>query len=548
MQRLAAASAECSECLNSANRVAYSRLDRVFAARGNGAFRLDPPRFFKMAAGFSQGEVKAPDACCRAARDVISSSFQNECACRADVAQHTKNFDKELLDYYVEFLSRSCGFEGQAGMATSWRACGADATGFVFKAQEAVFAPLSLLAGAAQTAAGAAAGAAGAAAGVAKGAAGAAVGAASGAAGAVAGVAGGAARAAASAVPLPFGHRRLQQQQQQCAVGGDAQRVDQNNAAAPFYFLCPPDKGHCAADGKCVFGRTAAVPKGQWATCAPLANCDGNTAAAAGGKGGGGQRSGCFPGAATVRLQGGAKKAVSALKVGDKVLAVGADGALAYEDVYFFGHRDGASEAEFVRLELKGGASLELTPDHFVPVLPAGASGGGGFKRARMAYARDVKAGDLLLVAPRRGDAGAAPEAAAVARVRSVRRKGLFNPYTMGGAIVVDGVVASAHSGWLIDGAAARLRAGHLLPAFFQAAFAPLRALYALLGAARMQAFGDALASGALRLEAAVLRQGGSGNPGAGAALALAGAGLAAAAGLGRVARRAGMAPKAKQH
>lgn len=30
--------------------------------------------------------------------------------------------------------------------------------------------------------------------------------------------------------------------------------------------------------------------------------------------------------------------------------------------------------------------------------------------------------------------------------------KGLFNPYTLGGTIVVDGVLASAHSSWVLDG------------------------------------------------------------------------------------------------
>lgn len=308
-------------------------------------------------------------------------------------------------------------------------------------------------------------------------------------------------------------------------------RVALNNASAAFYFLCPPGQGYCNS-GKCVFGRTEAVPKGSWATCAPLHNCAEVTI----------DGGGCFPAEATVKLPGGRTKRMAQLRVGDKVLAAAANGRLEYQEVYFFGHRSQDVEAAFVRIELDGGATLELTPDHFVPVLQQRRSGdgnaaaAGALDSARMTYARDVRVGDRLMVAA--AGAGAAPSTAApgklrVAEVRgieSVRRQGLFNPYTMGGSIVVDGVLASSHSSWLIDGVAQRLGAAHLLPAVFQALFAPLRVLYAAVGADTMEVIGAAVAEAALGFETVLLSRQGLGAAAAAAAPTAAAAVVAAAA------------------
>ena len=63
----------------------------------------------------------------------------------------------------------------------------------------------------------------------------------------------------------------------------------------------------------------------------------------------------------------------------------------------------------------------------------------------------------------------AAEGQAAADRIVSValaQDQGLFNPYTLGGTIVVDGVVASAHSSWVLDGLFAAL--GLDIPAAYQ--------------------------------------------------------------------------------
>lgn len=46
---LAAAASECSGCLNGASALVYTRLDRLWDARGSSAVRIDVPRFLKLA-------------------------------------------------------------------------------------------------------------------------------------------------------------------------------------------------------------------------------------------------------------------------------------------------------------------------------------------------------------------------------------------------------------------------------------------------------------------------------------------------------------------
>ena len=64
-------------------------------------------------------------------------------------------------------------------------------------------------------------------------------------------------------------------------------------------------------------------------------------------------------------------------------------------------------------------------------------------------------------------------------------------PPQQGGFLVVDGVLASAHSDWVLDAIApAALR--HLLPHAYQAAFKPITWMYHLLGPRRLERLTDA--------------------------------------------------------
>jgi hypothetical protein len=59
---------------------------------------------------------------------------------------------------------------------------------------------------------------------------------------------------------------------------------------------------------------------------------------------------------------------------------------------------------------------------------------------------------------------------------------GAFNPLTMNGTIVVDGVVASAHSDWFLDG----LAPAETQAWVYQTVLAPVRVAYRVLGPDRM--------------------------------------------------------------
>ena len=144
--------------------------------------------------------------------------------------------------------------------------------------------------------------------------------------------------------------------------------------------------------------------------------------------------------------------------------------------------------ATFVRLDLADGSALTLSPDHFVPAVPAGRAA--AWRNHVMMRAGEVQRGMHLFVAPvaagSGGDSAAAASAAAavgsaVLGVEVVEERGLYNPYTLGGMIVVDSVVASSHSAWVLDGLMDAADLTHWTPATYQALFAPIRALYHVL-------------------------------------------------------------------
>ena len=151
------------------------------------------------------------------------------------------------------------------------------------------------------------------------------------------------------------------------------------------------------------------------------------------------------------------------LQLGDAVL----DATGGFSPVYFFSHADAAVTAPFVRLELAAsGDVLTLSPDHYVPVdgVPI--------------YAKDVRVGDAVA----RWD-GAAFETDVVASKADIVAEGLYNPYTLSGTIVVDGVLASCHSSWILDG----VLPPRVAAPVYQAIFAVPRAAYKLLGARGME-------------------------------------------------------------
>jgi hypothetical protein len=146
------------------------------------------------------------------------------------------------------------------------------------------------------------------------------------------------------------------------------------------------------------------------------------TPAVAAGGGGGGSDSACFPADATVELEDGSLVRMDAVAIGD-VVKVGAGG---FSRVFMFTHRMAHSANTFVSLETASGASLSLTKGHYI------------FADGALVAASEVAVGSELTL----GNG----EVSAVVAVGSTNGEGLFNPQTVDGNIVVNGVLASTYT------------------------------------------------------------------------------------------------------
>lgn len=107
------------------------------------------------------------------------------------------------------------------------------------------------------------------------------------------------------------------------------------------------------------------------------------------------------------------------------------NGNAAVTKVYAFSHSDAKITASFVRLALASGGALTVSHGHWLY-----------FADGQAVRACDVRVGDML-----RSVNGAVESvggnATMVVDVTQVNAKGLYNPHTTSGDIVVDGVVAS---------------------------------------------------------------------------------------------------------
>lgn len=129
----------------------------------------------------------------------------------------------------------------------------------------------------------------------------------------------------------------------------------------------------------------------------------------------------CFPGDTTVRLSDGNHVRMDALKVGDWVL--GANGT--YVRIFGFSHRDPWAVRQFVRLETARGHTLTATRGHYIWV------------DDRLVAAGSIRIGDHVL-------SNGSPDM--IVGIRSHLSKGLYNPHTLSGNIVVDGILASTYT------------------------------------------------------------------------------------------------------
>jgi Hint module len=153
----------------------------------------------------------------------------------------------------------------------------------------------------------------------------------------------------------------------------------------------------------------------------------------------------CFPGDSKVLLASGDYVRVDKLAIGDRVHIGGG----LFSAVFMFTHRMAGINQQFVAIESSSGAVLRATAGHYLYV-------NGDIKAAG-----SVRVGDLLEL--ENGDKDA------VYSVTFVSGDGLYNPQTVNGDIVVDGIRASTYT-------------TAIEPMFAHAILAPLRAMYSTLG------------------------------------------------------------------
>ena len=132
--------------------------------------------------------------------------------------------------------------------------------------------------------------------------------------------------------------------------------------------------------------------------------------------------SSCFPANATVQLQTGVSKTMAELEVGDSVLV----DANTYSEVYMFSHRYADFTGPFVFIQTESGEELMLTADHYLYI------------NNKLAVASTIVAGDRVT----KGDGSDAIVSAVTTKVA----EGLYNPHTMNGDIVVNGVKTSTYT------------------------------------------------------------------------------------------------------
>lgn len=132
---------------------------------------------------------------------------------------------------------------------------------------------------------------------------------------------------------------------------------------------------------------------------------------------------GCFPATATITLADNKVKQMGQLALGDKVHV----GNNQYDDVYLFTTKMEDTMSKFVVLSTKATeAPLKLTTGHYLYV------------NGKLATAGSVMKGDMLTLAN--------GNKAAVSEVSSEWAPGLYNPHTLNGDIVVDGVLTSTYT------------------------------------------------------------------------------------------------------
>jgi Hint module len=135
----------------------------------------------------------------------------------------------------------------------------------------------------------------------------------------------------------------------------------------------------------------------------------------------------CFAGSETLILESGGLRAMSSVRVGDRVLAANAKGEARFSEVVFIPHGANKDEATFIYAITENGRDLKLTKNH---VLPAGVCG----TTLSLVYASRISVGDCINTISGQEK---------VSMVQSVRGEGLYTIVTNEEYLIVNGIIVS---------------------------------------------------------------------------------------------------------
>jgi hypothetical protein len=194
-------------------------------------------------------------------------------------------------------------------------------------------------------------------------------------------------------------------------------------------------------------------------------------------------RNPCFPAKATVSLSNGKTVTMEEVQTGDEVLTIDhTTGKTAFSTVYLWGHRDAESVSDFYEVSTESGAKLVLSPEHYMYVAEGGCDA--ALSTATTLSPNLVKVGQGAWTLK-----DGAAICSAITSVKKAEHRGLFNPMTLTGTIVVDGVVASCYSESHAIPIETNLRlvmneenVARNAPALHHALFAPARQLFNTFG------------------------------------------------------------------
>lgn len=130
----------------------------------------------------------------------------------------------------------------------------------------------------------------------------------------------------------------------------------------------------------------------------------------------------CFPSSARVTVQDGSVKRMDQLAIGEEVQV----GPQLFSAVFMFTHKSQNVDYRFLEISVDTGSKLLLTDGHFL------------YLNGEMAMAKTTQVGDTVSLSD--GGKGS------VVAVSYRNARGLYNPQTMHGDILVDGVLASTYT------------------------------------------------------------------------------------------------------